>query len=291
MSANTRSPHGENRAAKGGHDLRLYDLAGRLTERDRRICRLLVRPPGAHHRPDRRCRLRLPPHRPEAPGGPTPPRSRRPLPAPGLVGQRSLPLRPRTGRGRRRRRRTGHQRGRARLASRDRHRACRGTASSPTSSAATASSLPSSAPRQLGPAAPSTSGGPPAAAQPPGASSSVPTPTPCGSKTTVACRSASSTTPAARRLTRLAGKLPGYADLAQAAGHPTWVLFVFPSPARETSARRVLSHPEVPVATAVVHPRVAPDGPLWLPVGPAGPRLPLVGLGHPGRHLDQSIVK
>jgi Replication-relaxation len=91
-------------------------------------------------------------------------------------------------------------------------------------------------------------------------------------------------------LTQLAGKLPGFARLAQAVGHPTWVLFAFPTPGREASARRVLTHPEVPVATAVLPTRVAPDGQLWLPVGGAGPRLPLVGLGHPGRHLGRQPV-
>ncbi|MDE2292711.1 MAG: replication-relaxation family protein, partial [Elusimicrobia bacterium] len=35
------------------------------------------------------------------------------------------------------------------------------------------------------------------------------------------------------RLGRLARKLDGYARLAQAAGHPNWVLFSFPSPRRE----------------------------------------------------------
>jgi Replication-relaxation len=91
-------------------------------------------------------------------------------------------------------------------------------------------------------------------------------------------------------LHQLAGKLPGYAKLAHAVGHPTWVLFAFPTPGREASARRVLTHPEVPGATAVLSAGVAPDGPLWLPVGPAGQRLPLVGLGHPSRVLGSRPV-
>jgi Replication-relaxation len=33
-----------------------------------------------------------------------------------------------------------------------------------------------------------------------------------------------------------------YAVLARAAGHPTWVLFCFPTRGRETAARRVLVH-------------------------------------------------
>src|ERR1019366_10714955 len=52
------------------------------------------------------------------------------------------------------------------------------------------------------------------------------------------------------RLERLAGKLPGYAGLAAAAGHPNWVLFTFPTPRREHDARRVLAERSVPVATA-----------------------------------------
>jgi hypothetical protein len=79
-------------------------------------------------------------------------------------------------------------------------------------------------------------------------------------------------------LERLAAKLPGYAELATAAGHPNWVLFTFPSPRREREARRVLSHPRVPVATAALAPGEAADAALWLPVGSSGPRLGLVRL-------------
>ena len=68
------------------------------------------------------------------------------------------------------------------------------------------------------------------------------------------------------RLDRLAQKLDGYARLAQAAGHPTWVLFSFPSPRREAEARRVLTHNTVPVATAARTTLAGPDGPIWLPV-------------------------
>lgn len=53
-------------------------------------------------------------------------------------------------------------------------------------------------------------------------------------------------------LGRLEAELSGYAKLASAVGHPTWVLFRFPSMGREAHARRVLSHPDVPVATAVL---------------------------------------
>jgi len=88
-------------------------------------------------------------------------------------------------------------------------------------------------------------------------------------------------------LARLAGKLTGYAALARAVEHPTWVCFCFLTAAREASARQVLVHPEVPVATAVVSPDSGPGGPVWLAIGDVGPRLRLVDLGHPGRALGQ----
>lgn len=87
------------------------------------------------------------------------------------------------------------------------------------------------------------------------------------------------------RLARLAGKLDGYARLARAAGHPTWVCFAFPTPAREAAARTVLGHAEVPVATAALPPGAPPDGPAWLAVGDPGPRRRLDDLGHPSRVL------
>ena len=88
------------------------------------------------------------------------------------------------------------------------------------------------------------------------------------------------------RLERLARKLDGYARLAQAAGHPNWVLFSFPSERREAEAARVLTHPTVPVATGARTAATAPDGPLWRPVGMTSPaRLRLVDLAAvaPGR--------
>jgi hypothetical protein len=85
------------------------------------------------------------------------------------------------------------------------------------------------------------------------------------------------------RLERLAAKLDGYAKLDKASGHRTWVLFSFPSPRREREARRVLAHRSVVVATCA---RVAdskadefrPVGPVWLPIGSNGPRLRLIEL-------------
>jgi hypothetical protein len=83
------------------------------------------------------------------------------------------------------------------------------------------------------------------------------------------------------RLDRLAGKLDGYARLAAEAGHPNWVLFGFAGPRREGEARRVLAHPVVPVATSARPSRRAPwapDAAVWLPVTSAGPRLRLAQL-------------
>jgi hypothetical protein len=81
-------------------------------------------------------------------------------------------------------------------------------------------------------------------------------------------------------LDRLAAKLPGYAQLAAAAGHPNWVLFSFPSPRRERDAHRVLNHPGVPVATAWHQPGTALDAAIWLPVGAESARLGLAQLAH-----------
>jgi hypothetical protein len=77
------------------------------------------------------------------------------------------------------------------------------------------------------------------------------------------------------RLERLAAKLEGYVRLTAAAGHPNWVLFTFPTPRREHEARRVLAHPLVPVATAARLPCVAPDGPIWASIATDGARMRL----------------
>jgi hypothetical protein len=79
-------------------------------------------------------------------------------------------------------------------------------------------------------------------------------------------------------LDRLAGKLPGYADLAVVLGASPWVLFAFPSPRREAEARDALARAPVPVATAVVSPRGSPAGTLWLPAGGSFSRTSLAGL-------------
>lgn len=92
-------------------------------------------------------------------------------------------------------------------------------------------------------------------------------------------------------LGRLAAKLDGYARLAHAVGHATWVLFAFPSPGRHTAARRVLTHPAVPVATAVIGAQSAPDGPWWQAVGDRRPPGRLADLGHPSRILRADTTR
>jgi Replication-relaxation len=95
--------------------------------------------------------------------------------------------------------------------------------------------------------------------------------------------------------TRLAGKLEGYATLAAVTQVPTPVLFWFPSTQREATARATLAAAAavpLPVATAATtattattasggrgaHNSPDPAGPVWLPIGSAGPRQPLAAL-------------
>jgi hypothetical protein len=77
---------------------------------------------------------------------------------------------------------------------------------------------------------------------------------------------------------RLAAKLTGYADLAQVTGIATLLLVWLPTPAREAAARRVLLHPAVRVATAAPRTPQGPAEAVWLPVGGDGPRRPLAAL-------------
>jgi len=83
-------------------------------------------------------------------------------------------------------------------------------------------------------------------------------------------------------LTRLAGKLAGYAELVRATGWSPQVCFWFASPRRETEARRVLGHPEVVVVTGAAglgdEMGTGPGGAVWLPVGSTGPRRHLIDL-------------
>jgi hypothetical protein len=77
---------------------------------------------------------------------------------------------------------------------------------------------------------------------------------------------------------RLAGKLAGYLELAHASGIATPLLLWLPTPTRETAARRALAGSSLPVATATPHPDHTPAGPLWLPLHQPGPRRRLVQL-------------
>ncbi|MFI0354222.1 replication-relaxation family protein [Actinomadura sp. 9N407] len=82
-------------------------------------------------------------------------------------------------------------------------------------------------------------------------------------------------------LARVAAKLGGYADLAEATGTTTPVLFWLPSPKREANLRQRLGTPEVPVATAVHTPSTSHDGPagqVWQPAGPGDSRHRLAAL-------------
>jgi hypothetical protein len=79
-------------------------------------------------------------------------------------------------------------------------------------------------------------------------------------------------------LARLAGKLPGYAELAHASGITTPLLVWLPTPAREATTRQALAGASLPVATATPHPDHTPAGPLWLPLQQPGPRRRLVQL-------------
>ncbi len=83
-------------------------------------------------------------------------------------------------------------------------------------------------------------------------------------------------------LGRLAAKLDGYRRLAQAAGHPNWVLFTFPTPRREHEAARALAGHGVPVATATRPPSTPPDAAIWAPLtGNVGDRrMRLAALAH-----------
>jgi hypothetical protein len=91
--------------------------------------------------------------------------------------------------------------------------------------------------------------------------------------------------------TRLAGKLEGYATLAAVTQVPTPVLFWFPSTQREATARAALAAATaVPLSVATAtpgsgggaHGGADPAGPVWLPIGSAGPRQRLAALAtHP----------
>jgi len=80
---------------------------------------------------------------------------------------------------------------------------------------------------------------------------------------------------------KVAGKLRGYADLATGSGIWTPTLLWLPSPAREAEIRRAITTPPVPVATA--HgPVTDPADAVWLPMGEHHRRVRLATLGTRG---------
>jgi hypothetical protein len=80
---------------------------------------------------------------------------------------------------------------------------------------------------------------------------------------------------------KVAGKLSGYADLATGSGIWTPTLLWLPSPAREAEVRRAIAAPPIPVATA--HgPATDPAAQVWLPVGQHHRRVRLATLGTRG---------
>jgi Replication-relaxation len=80
-------------------------------------------------------------------------------------------------------------------------------------------------------------------------------------------------------LQRLAAKLPGYTELAHASGITTPLLLWLPTPTREAATRQALTGASLPVATATPHPQHTPAGPLWLPLQQRdGPRRRLAQL-------------
>jgi len=90
-------------------------------------------------------------------------------------------------------------------------------------------------------------------------------------------------------LARLADKLTGYAELVRATGWSPQLCFWFPGPRREAEARRVLTRPQVPIATGAAglgdQTVVGPGGSVWLPVGQTGPRRHLIDLATAGRRF------
>ena len=84
-------------------------------------------------------------------------------------------------------------------------------------------------------------------------------------------------------LARLADKLNGYAELVRATGWTPLVCFWFPGPGREGEGRRVLAHPEVPVATGAAGLGDGPGEFSWLPVGSTGSRRHLIDFAPGGR--------
>jgi len=81
-------------------------------------------------------------------------------------------------------------------------------------------------------------------------------------------------------LARVAAKLAGYRDLVEAEDIARPVLFLVARPGREPGLRRALQGTPLPVATAATG--QDPAGPIWLPIGVEAPRRRLVELAASG---------
>lgn len=78
-------------------------------------------------------------------------------------------------------------------------------------------------------------------------------------------------------LSRVAAKLDGYRDLVEAEGGARPLLFWLASPGREPALRKALQGTTLPMATAVAG-TGNPAGAVWLPLGGEAPRRPLIAL-------------
>jgi hypothetical protein len=76
-------------------------------------------------------------------------------------------------------------------------------------------------------------------------------------------------------LARVAAKLDGYRDLAEAEGDARPLLFWLATPGREPALRRSLQKSALPIATAVASIGNPADA-VWLPLGTEAPRRPLI---------------
>jgi hypothetical protein len=82
-------------------------------------------------------------------------------------------------------------------------------------------------------------------------------------------------------LERLLAKVDAYTELATATDIDTPILLWLPGPGRETAFHQTLGRPDITVATATARLARHPAGPVWLVAGQGGPRRTLASLGDP----------
>jgi hypothetical protein len=80
-------------------------------------------------------------------------------------------------------------------------------------------------------------------------------------------------------LERLLAKVDAYTELATATDIDTPVLLWLPGPGREATLHQALGRPDITLATAAARLTDHPAGRVWLVAGQAGPRRTLAGLG------------